>query len=94
MGSIEAMGTLGAVQALWLALMAVWLIGRFTAKRVKQRESPVAYLGRIVMIVALFEFLFNPSLAIAWLVKRFIPASQVRETIICAGVSSAAASNQ
>lgn len=69
------LNTLAIVQALWLVLAVVWLIGRLTGKRVKKRENSVAYLGRIVLLVILFEFLFNPSLTVGWLGKRFLPVS-------------------
>jgi protein-S-isoprenylcysteine O-methyltransferase Ste14 len=72
---MDRLNTIWIIQLLWLVLIAVWVIGRFTAKRVKQRESPVAYLGRIVIIVVLFEFLFNPAFAVGWLGERFLPAS-------------------
>ena len=41
----------------------------------EERENSVAYLGRIVLLVILFEFLFNPSLTVGWLGKRFLPVS-------------------
>lgn len=70
------MSTINIVGLMWLLLFVVWLAGRFTAKRVKQRESPVAYLGRIVLLFVLFEFLFNERLGIGWLGDRFVPRSQ------------------
>jgi protein-S-isoprenylcysteine O-methyltransferase Ste14 len=72
---MDRLNTIWTTEMLWLALGVVWIAGRFTGKRVKQRESPVAYLGRVVVIVVLFEILFNPALAIGWLGRRFIPAS-------------------
>lgn len=78
------MSTTGIIQSLWLALGVVWIIGRFTAKRVKQRESPAAYLGRAVLLVVLFEFLFSPQLGYGFLGKRFVPASAALDEIAIA----------
>ncbi len=68
--------TVVTIQELWLALAAVWVVTRFGSKRVKQRESPAGYLGRVVLLVVLFEFLFNDRLATGWLGARFVPRSQ------------------
>jgi protein-S-isoprenylcysteine O-methyltransferase Ste14 len=85
--------TLKIIEYLWLAVLAVWLLGRFTAKRAKQRESPVAYLGRIFILVVLFEFLLNPRLGVGWLGSRMVPASRVVDlaavAITAAGVALA-----
>lgn len=69
------LGTVVTIQDLWLALAAVWVLTRLRSKRVKQRESPAAYLGRIVLLVAIFELVFNPGLGIGWLGARFVPRS-------------------
>lgn len=63
------------VEYLWVALFVVWMAMRFTNKRVKQRESAASYVGRVLVIVVVFEFLFSPYGAIGFLGRRFVPRS-------------------
>ena len=65
-----------AIQSLWLALLAYWLISALQIKRAKQIERPASRFLRMALTVFVFAFLFSPSARINWLGKRFIPQSE------------------
>jgi protein-S-isoprenylcysteine O-methyltransferase Ste14 len=72
---------LRTIEYMWIVLMVVWVIGRFTAKSVKQRESPVVYIARMVVLLIIFELLFTPYMAFGWLGWRVIPESRLLDEV-------------
>lgn len=76
---MNAMNAGYIVEYLWLLLFAVWIVTRFSIKRVKQRENPVASIARILLLIVVFEFLFSPRGRIGFLGWRFVPYSAAIE---------------
>ena len=61
------------VQYPWLALVIYWLISARMVKQTKEREGQFSFWLRIVVVVAVFEFLFSDWGRIGWLGHRFLP---------------------
>jgi protein-S-isoprenylcysteine O-methyltransferase Ste14 len=72
---MEIMGY--AVEYLWLALAAYWLISAVTVKRAKQREGRSSFWLRTIGLVVIFEFLFSSRGRIGWLGERFLPHKEM-----------------
>lgn len=56
---------------LWFVLLAVWVIGAFTAKRIARRERAGTRIVQFIIVVSAYELMFNPYLAIGVLGWRF-----------------------
>ena len=64
----------------WLACLAFWIVSALRGKAVKQRESPLALLNRMLAEVVGFAALFwSPDLP--WLAQRIIPRTDVSDSI-------------
>ncbi len=62
-------GTL--ILSLWLLLLAVWLAGAFTAKRIARRQSAGSRAVQMLLVVSAYVLLFDSDTAIGWLGRRF-----------------------
>lgn len=66
-----------AVQWVWIALAIYWVISARQVKRAKEREGQLSFWLRIVLLAAIFEFLFSPWGRIGWLGARFVPDTRL-----------------
>jgi protein-S-isoprenylcysteine O-methyltransferase Ste14 len=65
-----------AVEYLWLALAAYWLISAAKVKDTKQHEGAGASAFRTVVMVVSFALLFWPRASAGWLGERFLPQTE------------------
>ena len=71
---MEIMGR--AVEYLWVALFAYWILSALRVKHTKQREGRSSFWFRTIALVVIFEFLFSPRGRIGWLGERFLPRTE------------------
>jgi len=63
------------VQAAWVLVALVWLIGAFATKRTERTQTSGSLLIHIPLVAAAFALLFEPRLSIPPLSWRFVPSS-------------------
>ncbi len=64
------------INAAWLVMLAVWLIGALTAKRAVRRYSSALRVFETVLVMAAYFLEFDPQTAVGFLGRRFLPLSE------------------
>jgi protein-S-isoprenylcysteine O-methyltransferase len=63
------------IDAAWIAVGVIWLIGSFVSKPTVRRQSEVSRFLHSVTLGFSFYLLFNPQMGVGPLGRRFVPAT-------------------
>lgn len=61
--------------AVWLVILAIWLIGALTAKPAARRYSRLLRFFELALVISAYFLMFDPATAIGFLGWRFLPLS-------------------